>query len=154
MKVNAELFDGGGFYLSMKLYHYFLTNKKSIISFLVIGTISALVNLGSFGLLWEFAGINYKLAVSVAYILSVIVHFSANRCIAFERRDKHFIHQMPRYLSMIFINYCITLMVTRFVVEVLSLTPYLGIVLSIGITINISYFMLRYWVFPKVVRAT
>lgn len=101
-------------------------------------------------MLWRWAGIHYQLAVSIAYVLSVIVHFSANRCIAFEGKDIHFMRQMPRYLAMIFINYCITLMVTRFVVEVLALTPYLGIIFSIGITINTSYFMLRYWVFPKV----
>jgi dolichol-phosphate mannosyltransferase len=29
-------------------------------------------------------------------------------------------------------------------------TPYFGILLSIGMTINTSYFMLRYWVFPRV----
>ncbi len=111
-----------------------------------------MVNLGFFCLLWKFAGVNYTLAVSIAYFLSVIVHFFANRGIAFEGRNKHFIRQMPRYLTMIFINYCITVMITRFVVEVLLLTPYLGIILAIGVTVNISYIMLYYWVFPKTAK--
>ncbi len=152
LKSDVKMLDKEYCFFLLRVYQYFADNKKTILLFIVVGTISAIVNLGSFSLLWNLAGINYQLAVSIAYLFSVIVHFSANRCIAFESKNTHFVRQMPRYLTMIFINYCITLMVTRFVVEVLSLTPYFGIILSIGVTINTSYFMLRYWVFPKVVE--
>lgn len=138
-----------GFFLFIKIYQYFLHNKKTILRFGVVGTVSALVNLGSFYVLWRWLGIHYSLAVSISYALSVIVHFCANRNIAFEGKHIHIARQMPKYFAMIFINYIITLLVTRFVVEILGLTPYLGIILAIGITINTSYFMMRYWVFPK-----
>lgn len=154
IKESINFFDKIGFSLPGKLYCYFIENRKSILFFLLIGIISATVNLGSFGIMWKWIGMNYQLAVSIAYILSVIVHFSANRCIAFERRDKHFVRQLPRYFATLFVSFCVTLIVTRFVVEVLSWTPYLGIVMSIGITININYLMLRYWVFPKTAKAT
>jgi putative flippase GtrA len=149
MKVGDSMLEKENLDFFLKLYHYFLNNKKTILLFLSIGSLSAIVNLGSFYLLWKFAGMNYQLAVSVAYLLAVIVHFSANRCIAFERHDIHFVRQMPRYLTMIFINFAITLIITRFCVEVLSFTPFLGIVIAIGITTNVSYLLMRYWVFPR-----
>lgn len=133
----------------LKFYYYFINNKKSILLFLLVGTISAFVNFASFTILWKFANLNYQIAVSAAYVLSVVVHFLTNRKLTFESDHTHFLLQMPRYLTMIFINYLITLTVTHVVVEMLHLTPYIGILLSIGVTINVSYLMLRYWVFPR-----
>jgi len=130
-------------------YSYFITNKRSILFFLFVGTLAAAVNFASFTFLWKFISLNYQIALSVAYILSVIVHFVANRWLTFQSHRTHFLLQMPRYLTMIFINYLITLGVTRVVVEILHMTPYLGILFAIGVTINTSYFMLRYWVFPR-----
>lgn len=130
-------------------YYYFIANKRSILLFLFVGTLAAAVNFSSFTLLWKFVSLNYQVALSVAYVLSVIVHFVANRCLTFQSNHTHFLLQMPRYLIMIFINYLITLGVTRIVVEIVHMTPYLGILLAIGVTINTSYLMLRYWVFPR-----
>ncbi|MCD6038602.1 MAG: GtrA family protein [Gammaproteobacteria bacterium] len=131
------------------LYSYFLANKRSIVLFLCVGTLSAAVNFSSFTLLWKLVGLNYQIALSVAYVLSVTVHFIANRCLTFQSHHIHFLLQMPRYLTMIFINYLITLGITRTVVELLHVTPYLGLLLAIGVTMNTSYLMLRYWVFPR-----
>jgi putative flippase GtrA len=127
-------------------------NKKSILLFLTVGSLSAIVNLGSFTVLWKYMGVNYQVAVSVAYVLSVIFHFTANRNITFKSHRSHYLKQVPRYLTMILVNYLITLAVTHFVVEILHLTPYIGIIMAIGITVNTSYFMSRYWVFHTTVK--
>lgn len=131
-------------------YYYVIANKRSILFFLFVGALATVVNLASFTLFWKFIKLNYQIALSVAYVLSVIVHFVANRGLTFQGRHIHFLRQMPRYLAMLFINYLITLGVTRMVVEVMHITPYMGILLAIGVTMNTSYFMLRYWVFPRV----
>lgn len=129
---------------------YYVTHRKSILLFLFVGFLSAAVNFGTFTVLWKWVGLNYKVAVSFAYVLSVIVHFVVNRKLTFQSDHTHFLLQMPRYLTMILINYLITLGITRIVVEVLHLSPYLGILFSIGVTINVSFLMLRYWVFPRI----
>lgn len=131
-------------------YQYYLANQKSILLFLFVGVLAATVNFGSFTVLWKVVGLNYQVAVSVAYVLSVLVHFVVNRKLTFQSDHTHFLLQMPRYFTMIFINYLITLGVTRMVVELLHMSPYVGILCSIGVTINVSYLMLRYWVFPLV----
>jgi putative flippase GtrA len=136
--------------IASHFYQYYMANQKSILLFLFVGLLSAAVNLGSFTVLWKFVGINYQVAVSVAYVLSVLVHFVVNRKLTFQSDHTHFLLQMPRYFTMIFINYLITLGVTRMVVELLHMSPYVGILCSIGVTINVSYLMLRYWVFPRV----
>lgn len=126
-----------------------MANRRSILFFLFVGTMATAVNFVSFTLLWKLVNLNYQIALSVAYVLSVIVHFVANRGLTFQGHHTHFLRQMPRYLTMLFINYLITLGVTRIVVELMHMTPYLGILLAIGVTVNTSYFMLRYWVFPR-----
>ena len=136
--------------LLLYLNQYIRTNKKSILLFLFVGGLSAAIYFASFTVLWKWVGFNYKVAVSIAYALSVIVHFTANRKLTFQSDHTHFLAQMPRYFSMILINCLITLSVTRMVVELLHMSPYFGILLSIGVTINVSYLLLRYWVFPRV----
>jgi putative flippase GtrA len=134
------------------LYCYVIANKRAIFLFLLVGALSATVNLASFAFLWQYCGLNYQIAVSIAYTLSVALHFVANRKLTFQSDHTYFLLQMPRYFTMLFINYLITLGITRLVVETLHLTPYLGIVLSIGVTMNVSYLMLRYWVFPRIIK--
>jgi putative flippase GtrA len=151
MKNNSEKFmsDSGKIRnIVSHFYQYYMTNKKSILLFLFVGSVSAGVNFGSFTVLWKWMGLNYKIAVSMAYALSVLVHFVVNRKLTFQSDHTHFILQMPRYLTMICINYLLTLGITRMIVEILHVSPYLGILCSIGVTINVSYLMLRYWVFP------
>lgn len=128
----------------VELYH---THKKSILLFLTVGTLSAIVNFVSFTLLWKI--MDYRIAVSIAYVLSVIVHFSANRNLTFNSRDTNMLQQLPRYLTTIILNYFITLSVVHVVVETFNQSPYLGIFCSIGATVGVSYTLLRFWVFRE-----
>lgn len=124
-----------------------LIDPKSALKFLTVGAISAVVYFASFTLLWKFFGLNYKLAVSIGYVLSVIVHFTANRVLTFRSHGQQLFQHIARYLVMITINYLITLAVVHLMVAVLKLSPYLGIVLSIGSTTGLGYLMAKFWVF-------
>jgi putative flippase GtrA len=123
-------------------------NIRSISMFLVVGALSALINFSSFTLLWKVIGINYQVAVVASYILSVIFHFIANRRFSFKSHGADFSQHLFKYLLMISLNCGINFLIVRIVVEFAHLSPYIGLVLGIGVTMNISYILLRYWVFP------
>lgn len=123
----------------------------TLFSFLTVGAIAAVVNIGSFFFLFQFTSLNYEVSISISYILSVIFHFTANRRFTFKRHDVHFYHQLPKYLCMVLFNYIITLGVMYFIVEVTQLSPYVGNVAAIGMTVMTGYAMSRYWVFTQAI---
>ena len=129
------------------IFHSLWKDKKSILIFLTIGALSAAVNIISFSILWNGLKINYQVSASIAYVLGVLFHFFANRHITFKSGNVHLMQQVPKYLVMIILNYFITITVIKLCVETLYLSPYLGIVIAIGTTVSISYWMSRLWIF-------
>ena len=129
------------------LQQHIIRHKISIFLFLCVGTISAIVNIGSFGILYNYFHLHYQISVTIAYFLSVLVHFTANRRFTFKNHTTHFIPQLQRYITMLITNYLITLSVVQIMVEILHFSPYIGIMSAIACTISISYFMSRFWIF-------
>lgn len=122
-------------------------NFNYIRLFLTVGAISAIVYFGLFAIAWSIFHIPYKIAVSISYISSAIFHFNANRYFTFKSHHIHFTKQIFRYLTMIFINYSVTLGIVYIIVDKLFLSPYIGIVCSIAVTMNMGFLMSRYWIF-------
>lgn len=136
--------------LKRQLQHFVSTNKNTFFSFITVGAIAALINFSSFAFFLQQLSLNYAVSISFSFILSVIFHFTANRYFTFKSRDVNFYHQLPKYLSMVLFNYVVTLCVMYFVVELRHLSPYLGNVIAIGMTVMTGYMLSRYWVFTKV----
>lgn len=129
------------------ILQYIFANKRSIATFLTVGLLSAMVYFSSFTFLWKICEVNYTVSVSLSYVLSIIFHFNANRYFTFKSRNKKVLHHLVKYLIMVFFNYLVTLLIVNIVVEKLTLSPYIGIVLSIAATMNTGYLISRYWVF-------
>jgi putative flippase GtrA len=131
---------------------YIFENKRSIATFLTVGLLSAIVYFSSFTVLWKYLDVNYNIAVSIAYGLSILFHFNANRHFTFKSRGPKIFQHLIKYLIMTFFNYLLTLLIINIVVERFHLSPYLGIVLSIAVTMNIGYLLFRYWIFQVAVK--
>lgn len=129
------------------LKQFITINRLYILKFLIVGLLSALLYFLTFTVLWKWNGIHYKISVSISYFMSVLFHFTANRYFTFRNEKNRLFTLLFKYISMVFLNYCITLFIVQSIVELLTLSPYVGIILSIGTTVNISYLMSRYWVF-------
>ena len=125
-----------------------MAHKKSMSIFIMVGLLSAMVYFGSFTVFFKGLHCNYKVSVVIAYVMSVMVHFTSNRRFAFDSHHHCPFGQLPRYLTMIGISFLVTFAITCFVVEHLHLSPYWGMLISLGVTVNLNYFLARYWVFP------
>jgi putative flippase GtrA len=132
-----------------KLIKFLTNNIRYITSFLTVGIFSAVVNFAVFGFFWNIIGLPYQYSVSIAYILSVICHFTGNRNITFKNRGPGITFQIAKYLIMVLTNYLITLTIVHAVVEKLYLSPYIGIILAIGITVWTGFLMSKFWVFQQ-----
>lgn len=128
-------------------YFWKIFDKKTFFYYVIVGFTSTAVYFGLFTLLWKIIGINYQIAVSISYFLSTATHFSMNRRYTFRSHGKNLHKHLIKYLVIVFVNYSITMMIVRFVVEYLQLSPYLGMICSIGSSISIGYISIRNWAF-------
>lgn len=120
---------------------------RTLFIFLIVGALTALIYFTSFAFLWNLNHINYKIAVSISYTLAVVFQFTANFKFTFESDNCCLFKKIMRYLAVILINYFITLGVVHVAVENLLLSPYIGIVFSVGITVVVGYLLARFWIF-------
>lgn len=133
--------------LTLQNLKRFLRERYSLVVYLLVGCLTAAIYFSLFALLWQVLGVNYKLAVSVTYMLSVLFHFTMNRRFTFKAHGKDLVQQLLRYACMITINYFVTLAVMYLVVEILQVTPYAGVLLAIFVNVNTNFIMSRFWVF-------
>lgn len=122
--------------------HFFAFTK-----FGLVGATTAAIY---FVVMWfsdSILGVKYIVAVSVAYVVSTLFHFLANRHFTFGAAQGHRYSQITRYATMWVINYLITIFVVGFCVEHLLLSPYLGVCVSVVFTMCTGYLLARFWVF-------
>lgn len=127
--------------------YFRLLDKKTVIFFLIVGASSALSYFLSFALLYSVLNLNYKIAVTIAYVISILVHFTGNRVFTFQQHGANLMQHVSKYLVMVLINYVITLVIMHIVVQNLHIIPYIGLAISIAATVGTGYLMSKYWVF-------
>lgn len=115
--------------------------------FLLVGASAAVAQFLTLVLLLENAGFDYKIAVAIAFIMSIVFHFLANRYFTFAMDGPSRLGQVVRYLAIVFINFLLMVGVTTLLVEILRWGAYVGTALSIMSTVLIGYFGSKYWVF-------
>ena len=123
---------------------------SNFLVFLKFGMVGATTAAIYFLVMWaadSMFGLNYIADVSVAYFVSTVFHFLANRHFTFGAIEDPHGHQVIRYLAMWIINYFITLVVVGVCVERFLLSPYVGVCVSVVLTVFTGYAMARYWVF-------
>lgn len=119
--------------------------------FLLVGSSSGIVQFFVLFITFQVFSFSYQAASIMAYVWSVLVHYTLNRIFTFKRKGRPPIGEIWRYLIMIGGNALITLYVTMLSVEVLQLGVYVGTILSILMTVGLTFLMSKYWVFRKTI---
>lgn len=119
----------------------------SFSKFVLVGLITATIYFGLFGVLWKHFELNYQIAITIAYVFAVIFYFLFNRHFTFRSTVSAMNLQFIKFLFMLAFNYLMTLTIVHISVEQLSVPPYAGMVLSIGIMTLINYSIAKFWVF-------
>lgn len=114
---------------------------------MVVGGLTALIYFGFLALSVEVFTLDYRLGVSIAYVLAVSFHFLANRKFTFRIVDDRVIHQWMRYLGVLIVNYLIMLSIVSFFVDKLGISTYFSAAISIVVTVSVGYLASKFWVF-------
>lgn len=126
---------------------YFSADKRAITFFLGIGALTALVYFALFTVIWQLLHIDYRIAVTISYLIAISFHFLMNRRVTFRVARGNFIPHIMKYAVTAFMNYLITILIVEFSVKLLLLSPYLGVLIAVGVTVVTGYLMLKFWVF-------
>jgi putative flippase GtrA len=124
-----------------------IPDVHGFIKFGLVGVTTALIYFFVMWFVGAILGIQYTVAVSLAYFVSTLFHFLANRHFTFGAAHGHRKSQIVRYLLMWFINYLITIVIVGLSVETLQLSPYIGVCVSVLFTMCVGYILGRFWVF-------
>lgn len=126
-----------------------LENKRSFCLFLLIGILSASIYFGSFLLFWEYLRLNYFWSISLSYILVNIFNFTFNRKFTFQATHGRIDYQFIRYLTLVILNYLITLFISNYMVNYLSVSPLWGMVFATFLMFGVNYLVSLLWIFRK-----
>lgn len=127
--------------------NYLIEHRVQIVKFISVGILTFGIYFLTFHVFFGVCSWNYRLAVSLAYIITVVSHFWMNRIFTFNANEQQIVNNLGRYLFMLAINYAITLTIMGLVVDLAGLSPYLGIVASTATTASSSFFLMKYFVF-------
>lgn len=130
--------------------HRFL--DRQFCKFLGVGLTTALVQFFTFYLMLDVFQIPRRISVSASYIIAVTFHFNANRIVTFQAGNRNFITRMVKYIIVVFLNCIITIIIVDTCVKILTLSPYIGLMASIGTTVLTGFLLMRFWVFKDITR--
>lgn len=128
---------------------YISCHRLQLVRFGIVGVATFALN---FFLVWLFygrVGLGYQLAVTYAYFITVVAHFTLNRSFTYGIAGGSAIPDTAKYGMMLLINYLITLSVATVTVELLRLTPYYGIVFATLATAFSSFLLMKHFVFVQ-----
>lgn len=128
-----------------------LKSAKSFFVFSLVGATGAGIYFLVLAVLLEVLAIDYRVAVTIAYLLGVIFHFLTNKFLTFKNRDlSDATTQLFRYAAVAAFSYVLTMLIVLFAVERLHHPPYYGVIASLAVTVVVNYLLSKHWVFAHV----
>jgi putative flippase GtrA len=128
---------------------YLIAHRLQLVRFCFVGVVTFGINFSSFHLFYGVIALDYKAAVSLAYLITVVSHFTLHRVFTFGAGDQALFHHTWKYLTMLVLNYMISLTAVWICVEVARISPYFGIVASTFGTACVSFFAMKHFVFDR-----
>lgn len=125
-----------------------LKNGKSFLVFSLVGATGAVIYFLCLAVLLEVLAIDYRVAVTIAYLLSLIFNFMTNKLLTFKNRElSDMTTQFYRYAAVAALSYVLTMLIVLFTVERLHHPPYFGVIASLAVTVVVNYLLSKHWVF-------
>jgi putative flippase GtrA len=120
-----------------------------LLRFGVVGVATFALNMFCVWVFYGVAKIEYRISVSLAYMITVMTHFGLNRSFTYKVSGGGVFSDTFRYVIVLFINYLITLGVVSAVVEFMKVSVYYGVIASTFATASSSFFLMKHFVFAR-----
>ena len=133
--------------IAARIARYGITHFAELCRFGIVGVVTFVINFLTFSLVFGRLHWDYRVAVSLAYVITVCCHFLLNKSFTFNATSYRLRRSAPRYGLMLGLNYLITVIAAWITVDVAGLSPYLGVVAATMGTATSSFIVMKYFVF-------
>lgn len=131
--------------LSRKTAATFLSRLFS--KFIVVGSLSTILNYGLFFLCYQKFGVSYVPAAATGYITGVLFGFALNKCWTFRSKSKRHLRDVAAYSLVYAVSLVVGLGVLRGLVHGLGMEPLVANLLTIGVTTIMNFLGIKLFVF-------
>ncbi|MEH6888705.1 GtrA family protein [Bacillus sp. JJ864] len=133
-----------------------MNNKtKEIFNYLLFGGLTTLVNIVTYYVCATLAGMDYKVAMTIAWIVSVLFAYITNKKYVFDSQPKGFAHAMKEFFYFMgfrVLSYFIDLFSMIALVEWLGINDLVSKIIANVIVVVVNYFASKYIIFKKKVE--
>lgn len=132
-----------------------MKNKKEVISYLIFGVLTTLVNIVVYGLLTKLFSVDYRIATTIAWVLSVLFAFITNKLFVFESKSMALSSVMKELSSFILfrlVSYLLDLTIMIVMVEWLVLNDLFSKIVANVVVVIINYFASKLFIFKNAAK--
>lgn len=132
----------------LRLTPYINNSKQQIIRFLVVGSSSALIDIGLLIMLKENFNFRPTFAIAINQIFVVIYNFLMNKYWSFKTK-KMPIKQFSRYVVLVFFNYLISIILMYLLYDIFDINYKIARLFSIALLFIVNFIFYKHWVYKE-----
>ncbi len=124
-------------------------NKKEVISYLIFGILTTLVNIVVYSFCNDVLQIQYLISNAIAWILSVLFAYFTNRKYVFGSHNSSFINELVKFIGARVSTGIMDMLLMWLFVDVLSMQSMISkIIVNVGVVI-LNYVFSKLFVFQE-----
>ena len=124
-------------------------NKKEVISYLIFGILTTLVNIVVYTICDDVLQIQYLISNAIAWILSVLFAYFTNRKYVFESHNSSIINELVKFIGARVSTGIMDMLLMWLFVDVLSVQSMISkIIVNVGVVI-LNYIFSKLFVFQE-----
>lgn len=127
-----------------------MKNKKEMVNYLVFGVLTTAVNIVCFWILDKWFGMDYKIATTIAWVLSVVFAFVTNKLYVFNSQHSEVSAVLREFISFIFfrlLSYLLDLATMIILIEILKADSMVAKIIANIFVVIFNYFASKYFIF-------
>jgi putative flippase GtrA len=129
--------------------NYLLTNRVQLSKFILVGLTTCGIYFLLFHLLYDTMHLDYRVAASISYVMTIALHFLLHRLFTFKAAGQQVTRNFRNYLLMLGVNYMNMLLIVWILVDIIKSSPYIGLAASTAVSAGVSFFGMKYFVFKS-----
>ncbi|MFX3622869.1 MAG: GtrA family protein [Ectobacillus sp.] len=129
-----------------------MNRKKEIFNYLLFGGLTTLVNIVTYFVLATMLHVDYKIATTAAWIISVLFAYITNKKYVFNSKQTSMLHVMKEFFYFMgfrILSYFIDILSMVLLIEVLLVNDLVSKVIANIIVVVFNYFASKYVIFRK-----
>ena len=124
-------------------------NKKELISYLIFGVLTTVVNIVVYYVFNTWLQVNYLVSNAIAWITSVLFAYITNRKYVFESKNTFMINELVKFIGARLSTGIMDMILMWLLVDILSMNSMIGKIVVNVLVIVLNYVLSKVFVFKK-----